>query len=145
MKKTIYERFVRTHLTYCLPVWGAKKSGALTDLKKTIKRVWSKIGVRRQHTNTRLIEHKILKLEDELKLSEIKIIWRGNKNRLPIGLKDRITERLGRNLRNRQFIRERTWKQNSIAYRLATRVRKEIKEIEVARSKKGLTKKYSNK
>ncbi len=34
MKKTIYEseNFVRSHLTYCLPVWGAKKSGALTDL-----------------------------------------------------------------------------------------------------------------
>jgi len=145
MKRTIYESFVRTHLTYCLPVWGAKKSGALTELKKTIKRIWSKIGIRRQHTNTRLIEHKILKLEDELKLSEIKILWRWNKNRLPLGLKNIITERLGRNLRNRQFVRERAWKQDSIAYRLATRVRKELEEIEVARSKKGLTKKYSNK
>ena len=144
MKKTVYESFVRTHLTYCLPVWGAKKSGALTDLKKTLKRIWSKIGIRRQHTNTRLIEHKILKLEDELKLSEIKIIWRWNKSRLPLGLKDIIAERLGRNLRHRQFIRDRAWKQDSIAYRLATRVRKEIKEIEVARSKKGLVKKYRN-
>ena len=124
---------------------GAKKSGALTDLKKTIKRIWSKIGIRRQHTNTRLIEHKILKLEDELKISEIKMIWRWIKNRLPLGLKDIIIERFGRNLRHRQFIRDRAWKQDSIAYRLATRVRKEIEEIEVARSKKGLAKKYSNK
>ncbi len=76
---------------------------------------------------------------------EIKIIWRWLKNILPLGLKDIVNERVGRNLRNRQFIRERTWKQDSIAYRLATRVRKEIEEIEVARSKKGLTKKYSNK
>ena len=33
----------------------------------------------------------------------------------------------------------------SIAYRLATRAKNEIKEIEIARSKKGLTKKYINK
>ena len=145
MKRTIYESFVRTHLTYCLPVWGAKKTAELTDLKKAVKRVWSKIGIRRQHTHTRLIEHKILKLEDELKLAELKIIWRWLKNRLPRGLKDIIVERIGRNLRNRQFIRERSWRQDSIAYRLATRVRSELDEIEVARSKKGLTKKYSNK
>ncbi len=66
------------------------------------------------------------------------------KNRIPLGLKDIISERIGRNLRNRQFIRESSWRQNSIAYRLATRIRSEIDEIEVARSKKGLTKKYSN-
>ena len=145
MKKTIYESFVRTHITYCLPIWGAKKTADLTELKKAIKRVWSKIGIRRQHTNRRLIDHKILKLEDEIKLSEIKIIWRWLKDRLPRGLKDIITERRGRNLRNRQFIRERTWRQDSIAYRLATRIRTEIDEIEVARSKKGLTKKYTKK
>ncbi len=145
MKKTIYESFVRTHISYCLPVWGARKTAELTDLKKTIKRIWSKIGIRRQHTNTRLVEHKMLKLEDELKLSEIKIIWRWIKKKIPQGLKDIITEHVGRQLRNRQFIRERTWRQDSLAYRLATRAKTEINEIEIARSKKGLTKKYSNK
>ncbi len=34
MKKTIYESFVRTHLTYCLSVWGAKRSSKLTELNK---------------------------------------------------------------------------------------------------------------
>ncbi len=70
---------------------------------------------------------------------------RWTKKRLPLGLKDIITERVGRNLRNRQFVRERSWRQDSIAYRLATRAKNEINEIEIARSKKGLTKKYINK
>ena len=48
-------------------------------------------------------------------------------------------------LRNRQFERPRLWKTDSISYRLATCAIKEIKEIEVARSKKGLAKKYKNK
>jgi len=91
-------------------------------------------------TNSRLIEHKVLKLEDELKLSELNFILRWNKKRLPLGLKDIISERMGRHLRNIQFTREITWRQDSIAYRLATRTRTEINEIEVARSKKGLTK-----
>jgi len=145
MKKTIYESFVRTHLTYCLPVWGAKKTSELTELKKTIKRIWSKIGVRRQHTNNRLIEHKILKLEDELKLAELKIIWRWNKKRIPLGLANILTERDNRQLRNRQFIRDRIWRHDSLAFRLSTRAKNEITEIEIARSKKGLTKKYSQK
>ncbi len=34
MKRTIYESFVRCHLTYCLAVWGAKKTATLTELKK---------------------------------------------------------------------------------------------------------------
>jgi len=34
--------------------------------------------------------------------------------------------------------------QDSIAYRLATRANKEIKEIEIARSLKGLSRKYKN-
>ncbi len=40
------------------------------------------------------------------------------------------------NLRNPQFVIHNTWKQESIAYRLATRATKEIAEIEIARSKK---------
>ncbi len=59
-------------------------------------------------------------------------------------LKDLITERQERLLRNRQFIRNRTWKSDSIADRLAKRANIEIKNIEIARSKKGLAKKYRN-
>ncbi len=61
--------------------------------------------------------------------------------KIPDGLKDIIEEKIDRELRNRQFIRQRNWKQDSIAYRLATRAIKEITEIECARSNKGLKKK----
>ncbi len=37
MKKTIYESIIKTHLTYCLPVRGAKKTNNLTELKKKHK------------------------------------------------------------------------------------------------------------
>jgi len=76
MKKVIYESFIRTHITYCLSVWGAKKSQSLTELKKLLKKSWTKIGQRKQHTNERLKNHMILKLEDELKIAEVKLIWR---------------------------------------------------------------------
>ena len=76
MKRTIYESFVRCHLLYCLVVWGAKKTAILTELKTQIKKVWSKIGERKIHTNERLITNEILRLDDELKIAEIKIIWR---------------------------------------------------------------------
>jgi len=145
MKKVIYESFVRTHLTYCLPVWGAKKSNELTDLKKVQKRVWSKIGLRRMHTNQRLSQNKILKFEDELKLSEMKIIYKWEKNHIPLGLRDIITETNNRQLRNRHFVKNRLWKQDSLSYRLADRATKEIKEIEIAKSKNGLKNKIINK
>ena len=145
MKKTIYECFIRTHITYCLSIWGAKKTGSLTDLKKLVKKTWSKIGVRHQHTNERLIEHKILKLEDELRIAESKIIWRWIKNKIPLGLKNIITIRGQQNLRRRKFVRQPEWKQDSIAYRLSTRATKEDSEISVAKSKKGLVKKRKEK
>ena len=144
MKQTLYESFIRCHLLYCLPVWGAKKTATLTELKSQIKKIWSKIGQRRMHTNERLIEHKILKLEDELKISEIKIIWSWEKKKIPLGLSTILTERTNVNLRNRSFIREQCWKQDSIAYRLATRANKEMNEIQIAKSKKGLSNKYRN-
>ncbi len=74
------------------------------------------------------------------KLLEIKMIWRWDKSKIPLGLRDIISERDNARLRNRHFERPREWKTDSIAYRLATRAIKEIKEIEVARSKKGLAK-----
>ena len=144
MKKTIYESFVRTHITYCLSVWGAKKSAANTELKKQLKRIWKKIGQRTQHTNSRLCENKILKFEDELKLAEMRIVWRWEKKKIPLGLKDIITESANIRLRNRNFIRDRSWSNDSISYRLASLAIKDIKDIEIARSKNGLKNKFKN-
>ncbi len=39
-------------------------------------------------TNERLIEHIILKLEDEIRIAELKIIWKLIKNRIPLRLKN---------------------------------------------------------
>ncbi len=103
-----------------------------------IKKSWVKIGKRKQHTNERLIEHRILKLEDELKIAEAKIIWRWDKKKISLGLSSIIEERHDNRLRNRQFVRDHRWTQDSIAYRLSTRASKEIKDIEIAKSKKGL-------
>jgi len=142
MKKSIYECFVRCHLSYCLVVWGAKKSNHKNELIKILKRIWTKIGQRYIHTNERLKEHGILKLEDELKLKEIKLIWKWEKKEIPHGLLNIITENRTRQLRQRQFQRNQNWKQTSIAYRLATRAIKEIDEISCARSLNGLKNKY---
>jgi len=65
---------------------------------------------RRIHTNQRLSDNKILKFSDELKIAEMKIIWRWNKNEIPLGLKTIITEINERQLRNRQFRRDILWK-----------------------------------
>ncbi len=116
----------------------------MTELNKLVKKIWTKIGNRNIHTNDRLRDLKILKLEDELQVAESKIIWRWIKNKIPQGLKDIIKERNNQSLRNRQFIREREWTNDSISYRLANRAKKDIKEIEIARTKKGLAKKLKN-
>ncbi len=81
---------------------------------------------------------------DELRMAEIKMIWRWEKKKIPKGLKDIIEENTNLNLRNRKFERHRRWNQDSVAYRLAIRANKEIRDIEIARSKKGLVKKYKN-
>jgi hypothetical protein len=129
MSKTLYDSFIRCHMTYCMTAWGGKSTTALNDLKKQIKKSWSKIGTRRMHTNERLLEHNILKFEDELKLNETKIIWRWENSKLPAGLNEILIEKFGPNLRNRNFERNIRWKNTSISYRLATRAKNEIKQI----------------
>ena len=66
---------------------------------------------------------KILKIEDELKIAESKLIWRWNKKKIPLGLSTLIEERVDNRLRNRNFLRDHRWSQDSLAYRLATRTK----------------------
>jgi hypothetical protein len=145
MSKTIYESFVRCHLTYCLLIWGGKQSGHLTELKKLTKRIWSKIGIRKQHTNTRLIKFGILKLEDELAMAEIKMVWRWTKSKIPPGLNYIIKEKLNRQLRNRNFENEVRWKPHSLARRLANRAKHDINEIEICNTKETLKNRHKKK
>jgi hypothetical protein len=142
MKQTIYESFVKCHLSYALIVWGGKKSQQKTELLTQMKKVWRKIGPLNIHTNERLINYNIMKLEDELKLQEVKLIWRWHTKKIPRGLCTILTEKTSRQLRNRQFERLNNWKQHSISYRLATRAMKEIDEISTAKTKQGLKNKY---
>jgi hypothetical protein len=134
MSKTIYESFVRCHITYCLAAWGGKSTATMNELKTILKKSWSKIGPRRIHTNTRLLDNNILKLDHELKVCEAKIVWRWENKKLPDGLKNIIIERNENNLRNRSFIRNMRWKTTSIAYRLATRAKNEIREVSKAKT-----------
>ena len=112
MKRTIYKSFVRCHLLYCLVVWRAKKTSSMTELRTQIKQIWSKIGLRKIHTNERLITNEILRIDDELKIAEIKIIWRWEKSKIPLGLKLIIEEKQFLTLRKRSFNRDRVWKQD---------------------------------
>jgi len=43
MKKTIYESFIRCHVTYCLSAWGARKTAALAELKKALKNLGQRL------------------------------------------------------------------------------------------------------
>ena len=73
-----------------------------------------------------------MKLKDELRTAEMKMIWRWEKKKISLGLKNIITEIDQNRLRNRKFFREVRWKQDNISYRLATRAMKDIKDIEIA-------------
>lgn len=121
---------------------GCKKSNDRSNLIKQVKRSWRKIGRQFQHTNERMKEFNLFTIDDEIRLQEVKMIWRWEKNKIPDGLKSIITEVRDERLRNRKFTRDRKWKKESISYRLATRAMKEINEVSCARSKNGLKNKY---
>ncbi len=74
----------------------------------------------------------------------MKIIWRWEKKILPKGLKEIIVENNTRTLRNRAFVRDPSWKADSIANRLSVRATKEIMNITIAKSLSGLKKKRKN-
>ncbi len=119
-KKTIYESFVRCHLLYGLSVWGGAKQSKLTIIEKTLSKIWRKLGPRIMHTNKRLTQFNILKLTDELKIQESKIIWKWEHKKLPKSLLSLIEEKTDR-LRGRRFVTIRGSKTGSIHDRLTKR------------------------
>jgi len=119
-KKLIYESFVRSHILFCITVWGGAKQGTLTPLNRILKRIWKKVGSHRQHTLTNLKSLEILKLEDKLFVQECKLIWKWEKGKVPPGLKQLLEEKQDR-LRARRFNRYRNSGQGSINHQLATR------------------------
>lgn len=143
-KKTIYESFVRTHILYCITVWGSAKNSILKPLTAVLKKIWRKIGTYNQHTLNRLQAHKILKFEHELEIQESKLLWKWSKNKLPSGLKSIVIEK-DNVLRSRRFNIYRNAKINSINYRLSKRASSHIADIEKATSKKSLAKQIKQK
>jgi len=142
-KKLIYESFVRSHILYCLTVWGGAKVNILKPLHKVIKKIWRKIGQFKQHTLNRLYNHKILKIEHELEIQESKIVWKWMNNKLPAGLKSILKENQTA-LRNRKFEIYRNAKSNSINYRISKRASNCWRNIINASSKANLNNKLRN-
>ena len=135
-KKLIYESFVRSHICYCLVVWGqaALKS---KGLQQKIRKIINKFGPHLYHTQWRLKENGIYSLEEEVRISESKITWKWCKDMLPKGIKNIITE-LPTLLRTRKFFFDTKWKQKSLAYRLASRASKEIVTLDKITTKNNL-------
>jgi len=139
MKLTIYESFVRCHLLYGITIWGGASASALKPLERLLSKIWSKIGLRRMHTLNRLNKFGLLKLSDELKLQESKVVWKWNLKKLPKSLNGILSERHD-NLRGRRFNLNRNWKSGSISKRIANRANLSISELAVFRTKITLTK-----
>lgn len=62
-----------------LVVWGGSTSTQLKPLNSVLGKYWKNIGQFRQHTQHRLKEHNVLKLEDEVVVQETKIARRWKK------------------------------------------------------------------
>jgi len=137
-RKLVYESFVRSHLLYCLPVWGRAKKTVLKPLNSLIGKVVNKMGTPNEHTYQRLKRLQILKLEDDLSVQEGKLIWKWSQEKTPPGLKDIIKEKNDR-LRRRRFIKDKDSNPESINWRLATKAEKIIATIAQCRSKKKAT------
>ena len=137
-KKVLYESFIRSHLLYCLTVWGSAKNSVLKPLQTILRKTWKKIGPYKQHTLNRLQQHNILKLEHELEIQEAKLVWKWSKGKIPSSLKDIIKEKPN-TLRSRRFESLRNVKLDSINYRLSKRASKSINKIDKFTSIKSLS------
>jgi hypothetical protein len=91
------------------------------------------------HTLNRLQKYNLLKLQDELRLQEIKLIWKWEKKKTPVSLGNILMEKRD-NLRGRRFVIDRKWKLGSISHRLASRADKEINSVMQFNTKMTLTK-----
>ena len=137
-RKLIYESFIRSHLLYCITVWGGAKKLALKPVNSLLSRAWKKMGNYRQHTFNRLKTLKLLTLEDELAVQESKLIWKWENSKTPPGLQNILIEKVDR-LRGRRFAKYRHANPGSINYRLASRADKHISKISQSTSKRSVT------
>ena len=137
-RKLLYESFIRSHLLYCITVWGGAKKGSLKPVTSMLSRAWKKMGRYKQHTLPRLKALKILKFEDELAVQEEKLIWKWEKSKTPKGLNKILIEKVDQ-LRGRRFVKYTRAKQESINFRLASRADKVITKVSQLTSKRCVT------
>jgi hypothetical protein len=117
---------------------GRAKICNLKLLTKLLSKRWLKICKRHSHTLNRLKKYKILKLEDELKIKESKIIWRWEKKVIPVSLSNIVIEKHD-NLRGTSLENLITNKKNSIKSLLVSQANKEMLDISKHKTKKALT------
>jgi len=139
MQKTIFESFVRCHILYGLTVWGGASKTIIKPLQTSLSKVWSKIGNRKMHTLNRLEKYGLLKLEDEIRIQESKVVWKWINDKTAPGIKHILTEKQD-NLRGRRFVIKREWKVDSISRRIATRANKEVPFLSKFKTKVTMTK-----
>jgi len=118
-------------------------STQLKPLNSVLGKCWKNIGQFRQHTQHRLKEHNVLKLEDEVVVQKTKIVWRWEKNELPKSLRPIIEEKHD-NLRGSLFNIPRGAKPSSIISRLNKRASSSMTTISVPRTKKKMSKTLKN-
>ena len=82
-KKLIYYGHIHSHLTYCLLVWGGTcKKSDLVRLTRTQNKC-VKLIEPRLDLNTTYRKHKIMKIDELIKLEEIKFGYRQINKLLP--------------------------------------------------------------
>jgi len=96
--------------------------------------------VKKVYTLNRLETHWILKIEDELAVQETKIVWKWEKNKLPLGTKQLLIEK-----QDSRFERYPRASQNSINFRLSKRAENSIKLVKNIKSKKAVVQRTKSK
>ncbi len=138
-RKLLYESFVKSHILYCITVWGRAKKVVLKPLNSLLSKIWKKLDNTKEHTFTKLKRLKILKLEDEQHIQECKLVRKWSRSKIPPGLKDILTEKNDR-LRRRRFIKSKNVNQDSINSRLASKAEKYIATLSQIETRKRATK-----
>ncbi len=81
IKITLYNSLILSHINYCLLIWGYERCQIFKLQKKAIRIV--SISKYNAHTESIFKKLKLLKLEDILKLQELKFFFKYSQNKLP--------------------------------------------------------------
>lgn len=93
----LYCSLVLPYLTYCVEVWGNNYKSSLHPLiilQKRAVRIVHKVGYC-DHTNTLFFQSKLLKLSDLVDYYTAQLLFKANKNALPVNLQKLFMQREG--------------------------------------------------